>query len=142
MVTSILEVTVIKWRLTMERNLALEVVRVTEAAALFASRYAGRGDAVKAVNSSVEAMTKVFASVSVDGKVVIGKSDLGDSSLSANFNVGNNTGPLVDVVIDPLDGSMTCARGGQNSISAVAMGETRSFFYSADNVHGKDRGRQ
>ena len=112
----------------MERNLALEVVRVTEAAALFASRYAGRGDAAQAVSSSVEAMTKVFESVSVDGKVVIGKSDLGETSLSASFGVGNNTGPQVDVVIDPLDGSITCARGGQNSISAVAMGETGAFF--------------
>ncbi len=60
----------------MERNLALEVVRVTEAAALFASRYVGRGDAEGASGSAVEAMEKVFSSVSIDGRVVIGKIDM------------------------------------------------------------------
>ncbi|MBN2403792.1 MAG: class II fructose-bisphosphatase [Spirochaetes bacterium] len=112
----------------MERNLALEVVRVTEAAALFASRYAGRGDSVKALNSAIDAMIKVFASVSVEGRVVIGKAEPADTQLSTNSEIGNKNGPEVDIVIDPLDGGMTCARGGQNSISAVAMGERGAFF--------------
>jgi fructose-1,6-bisphosphatase II len=112
----------------MERNLALEVVRVTEAAALFASRYAGRGDASKAINTATDAMVKVFSSVSVEGRVVIGKSDAGALLLSADSQLGNKNGPEVDIVIDPLDGAMTCARGGQNSISAVTMGERGAFF--------------
>jgi fructose-1,6-bisphosphatase II len=112
----------------MERNLALEVVRVTEAAALFASRYVGRGDAVKAFTSANDAMAKVFSSVSINGKAVIGKQDGGRKDLSNDSEIGNKNGPEVDIVVDPLDGRETCARGGQNSISAVAMGETGAFF--------------
>ncbi|MFH0974943.1 MAG: class II fructose-bisphosphatase [Spirochaetota bacterium] len=112
----------------MERNLALEGVRITEASALFASRYVGRGDADKAFGSAIEAMVKVFSSVSVDGKVVIGKSDAVNMRLTANSELGNKNGPEVDIVVDPLDGKTTCARGGQNSISAVAMGEKGAFF--------------
>lgn len=112
----------------MERNLALEVVRVTEAAALFASRYVGRGDADKALTSANDAMAKVFSSVSINGKAVISKQGTGGMDLSGSSEIGNKNGPDVDVVIDPLDGRETCARGGQNSISAVAMGETGAFF--------------
>lgn len=109
----------------MERNLALEVVRVTEAAALFASRYVGRGDAEGASESAIDAMEKVFSSVSIDGRVVIGKRDI---EMANYTEFGNKNGPEVDIVIDPLDGRMTCARGGQNSISAVGLGERDAFF--------------
>lgn len=112
----------------MERNLALEVVRVTEAAALFASRYVGRGEANKAFESAVDAMEKVFSSVSITGKVVIGKNSPDAVNLITNAELGNGSGPEVDIVVDPLDGRTTCARGGQNSISAVAMGEKEAFF--------------
>ncbi|MBN2038642.1 MAG: class II fructose-bisphosphatase [Spirochaetes bacterium] len=112
----------------MERNLALEVVRVTEAAALFASRYVGRGDAKKAFASAVDAMEKVIDSVSIAGKVVIGKHNTDNMPLMTNAELGTGNGPEVDIVIDSLDGRMTCARGGQNSISAVTMGEKGAFF--------------
>jgi fructose-1,6-bisphosphatase II len=110
----------------MERNLALEVVRVTEAAALFASRYVGRGDAEKAFRYAVESMGKVFSSVSINGRIVIDKDRNG--LLSLGTEIGTKNGPEVDVITNPLDGMMTCARGGQNSISSVAMGERDAFF--------------
>lgn len=112
----------------MERNLALEVVRVTEAAALFASRYVGRGDADKAFVSAVEAMAKVFSSVSIDGRIVISKYSADGTLISTNSPLGNKNGPEVDVVIDALDGRKTIARGGNNSVSAVVMGERGAFF--------------
>jgi fructose-1,6-bisphosphatase II len=112
----------------MERNLALEVVRVTEAAALFAGRFMGRGDSDRAYKSAVDAMAKVFASVSVNGRVVKGKAGISEELLSTDMIIGTRNGPEVDIIVDALDGRMTCARGGQNSISAVAMGEKGTFF--------------
>ena len=112
----------------MDRNLALEVVRVTEAAALLASRYMGRGDEKLALDSAIDAMEKAFSSVAIKGKVVIGKLNNKRKSIADDIMVGNIDGTEVDVVIDPLDGKTTCARGGQNAISAVALGEPGSFF--------------
>lgn len=108
----------------MDRNLALEVVRVTEAAALFASRYVGRGDENLAHGTAVDAVEKAFASVAIDGKVVLGTLNNG----ADNLHVGNTNGTKADVIVNPLDGKTTCARGGQNAISAVALGEPDSFF--------------
>lgn len=112
----------------MDRNLALEVVRVTEAAALLASRYMGRGDEDLANKSAVEAMLKGFSSVAIDGKVIMSKGRDDDFFLLDGMEVGNKNGNIVDVVVDPLDGRATCVRGGQNAISAVAMGEKGSFL--------------
>ncbi len=113
----------------MDRNLAMEVVRVTEASALFASRYVGRGDEDLAFGSAVEAMDKAFSSVAINGRVVIGNLSGSGDLKSSEIKVGNNLeGTEVDVVVDSLDGRTTCARGGQNAISAVAIGEKGSFF--------------
>lgn len=112
----------------MDRNLALEVVRVTEAAALFASRYAGRGDSDLALRSAVDAMAKVFTSVSISGRVIMSKTGDCSTQISNGKEVGNKNGIEADLVIDALDGRQTCARGGQNSISAVAIGERGAFF--------------
>ncbi len=112
----------------MDRNLALEVVRVTEAAALLASRYMGRGDEKLAVDSAIDAMEKAFLSVAVKGKVVNGGISNRSKDKTDDIIVGNIDGTEVDVVIDPLDGKKTCARGGQNAISAVALGEPGAFF--------------
>ncbi len=113
----------------MDRNLALEVVRVTEAAALFASRHMGRGDEKSAFGSAVDAMRQAFSSVAINGRVVIGRLDNGDGSVPGEIRVGcNSNGNEADVIVDSLDGKTTCAMGGQNAISAVAIGNKDSFF--------------
>jgi fructose-1,6-bisphosphatase II len=112
----------------MDRNLALEMVRVTEAAALYASRQMGRGDAELANRSAAEAMAQVFSSVSLKGRIVIGGADFNGNPLQKGSEVGNNTGTEADIALDPLDGRTTCANGGNNAISAIAMGERGSLL--------------
>jgi fructose-1,6-bisphosphatase II len=112
----------------MDRNLALEVVRVTEAAALYASRHMGRGDETMASQSAVEAMARVFTSVAIDGTIIISSVSQSEGPLSRGASVGNKTGTPVEVALDPLDGKTTCASGGQNAISAIAIGEKGAFF--------------
>ncbi|MCU0845998.1 MAG: class II fructose-bisphosphatase [Spirochaetes bacterium] len=111
----------------MDRNLALEVVRVTEAAALYASRLMGRGDAELANRAATEAMAQVFLSVSIRGRIVSG-GEYGNSPFARGMIVGTNSGSEVDIAIDPLDGKTTCANGGNNAITAIAMGEKDSLF--------------
>ena len=112
----------------MDRNLALEVIRVTEAAALFAGRFMGRGDDDLAYKSAIDAIKRVISSVPIDGNIICERIVPGDNPLRIGTTIGNKNGPKVDVVIDPLDGTTTCARGGQNSISAVAIGEKGAFL--------------
>lgn len=112
----------------MDRNLALEAVRVTEAAALYASRYMGRGDDELANDSAVEAMAKAFSSVSIDGKIIIGEAGKPNNLLERGKGTGNKNGILVDIALDPLDGKRSCASGGQNTISSIAIGEEGAFF--------------
>ncbi len=112
----------------MDRNLALEAVRVTEAAALYASRYMGRGDDELANDSAVEAMAKAFSSVSVDGKIIIGEAGKPGNLLERGKGTGNKNGITVDIALDPLDGKSSCASGGQNTISSIAIGEEGAFF--------------
>ncbi|MGV7927964.1 MAG: class II fructose-bisphosphatase [Spirochaetota bacterium] len=111
----------------MDRNLALEVVRVTEAAALYASRLMGRGDAEQANRAATEAMAQVFSSVSIRGRIVSG-GEYDDSPFARGMLVGTNSGSEVDIAIDPLDGKTTCANGGNNAIAAIAMGEKGDLF--------------
>lgn len=111
----------------MDRNLALEVVRVTEAAALYASRLMGRGDAEQANRAATEAMAQVFSSVSIRGRIVSG-GEYDDSPFARGMLVGTNSGSEVDIAIDPLDGKTTCANGGNNAIAAIAMGEKGNLF--------------
>jgi len=110
----------------MDRNLALEVVRVTEAAALYASRQMGRGNEDTANRSAVDAMAKVFSSVSIRGRIVISP-DV-EELLARGTSVGTMTGLEVDIALDPLEGKTTCANGGQNSITTIAIGERGCFF--------------
>jgi len=111
----------------MDRNLALEVVRVTEAAALYASRLMGRGDTEQANRAATEAMAQVFSSVSIRGRIVSG-GEYDDSPFARGMLVGTNSGSEVDIAIDPLDGKTTCANGGNNAIAAIAMGEKGDLF--------------
>ncbi len=110
----------------MDRNLALEMVRVTEAAALYASRQMGRGSEDTANRSAIEAMAKVFMSVSIKGRILISPDS--DELLRRGTEVGTHSGIEVDIALDPLEGKTTCANGGQNSITTIAIGERGCFF--------------
>jgi fructose-1,6-bisphosphatase II len=110
----------------MDRNLALEVVRVTEAAALATARTMGRGDAAGADRAAVEAMHRALADLEVDGEIVIGQGERGEApQLYVGERVGRGGGGAlaVDVAVNPLEGAALCASGAPNAISVVAMGE-------------------
>ncbi|HOF13319.1 MAG TPA: class II fructose-bisphosphatase [Spirochaetota bacterium] len=111
----------------MDRNLALEVVRVTEAAALWAARYYGRGNEDLAGKNAVEAMSKVFSTVSFKGHIICGI-DNPDSSLCTGKIIGNAQHPEVDIALTPIDGHATLAQGGYNTISVIALAEYGSML--------------
>jgi fructose-1,6-bisphosphatase II len=119
----------------MDRNFALEVVRVTEAAALAAARLMGRGDREGAVKAAVDAMRKAFSNVSIRGEVVIGEGERGEAP---SLFVGDEVGRWgegdhdVAVAVDPLEGTRLCASGGPNAISVVAMGEKGKLLRAPD----------
>jgi len=112
----------------MDRNLTLEAVRLTEAAALYASRYMGKGSEDLSYMSASEAMLKVFSTMDIDGDIVIGTGVNTEIHLSDGARVGNQNGPKVDLAVKPLDGKRTCAKGGLNAISIIAVGDNGSFF--------------
>jgi fructose-1,6-bisphosphatase II len=119
----------------MDRNLALEVVRVTEAAALASARLMGRGDVAGADRAAIEAMRKAFSDLAIDGEVVIGEGQRdGGSMLHVGERVGRRgDGALeVEIAVDPLQGKALCARGGPNAISIVAMGEKGKLLRAPD----------
>ena len=107
-----------------DRNLALELVRVTEAAAMAAARWVGRGDKNGADGAAVNAMRQLIGSVSMEGVVVIGEGEKDDAPMLFNGErVGDGTGPQVDVAVDPIDGTTLCAKGMSNAISVLAVSE-------------------
>ena len=117
----------------MERNLAMEVVRVTEAAALASARYMGRGDDVIVDTAAVEAMRKAFDAVAIDGTVVIGEGpEDAMPMLYVNERVGAGGGPKCDVALDALEGASGCATGGYIALSAIALAEHGSFLRVPD----------
>ena len=112
-----------------DRNLALELVRVTEAAAMAASRWVGRGDKNGADGAAVNAMRSLIGSVSMQGTVVIGEGEKDDAPMLFNGErVGDGTGPLVDVAVDPIDGTTLCSKGMSNAISVLAVSERGSMY--------------
>ncbi|OHD62936.1 MAG: fructose-bisphosphatase, class II [Spirochaetes bacterium RBG_13_51_14] len=111
----------------MDRYLTIEAVRLTEAAALYASRYMGKGDEDISYFSAAEAMYKVLCTMDIDGEIIIG-ADSSESALFDGAQVGGKTGDAVDLAVKPLDGKMTCARGGHNAVSAAAVGSKGTFF--------------
>lgn len=111
------------------RNLALELVRVTEAAALAAGRYMGRGDKEAADRAAVEAMRLVLQTVQMDGIIVIGEGEKDQAPMLYNGErVGNGMPPQVDVAVDPIDGTRPLANGNLNSISTVAIAPRGTMF--------------
>ena len=111
------------------RNLALELVRVTEAAALAAARLVGRGDKEAADQAAVDAMRAVLDGVSMDGIVVIGEGEKDKAPMLYNGeHVGDGSPPLVDVAVDPLEGTRLTALGMPNAISVIALAERGTMF--------------
>lgn len=109
----------------LDRNLALEVVRVTEASALAASRWVGRGDEKAADEAAAEAMRQSLNSLGMDGRVVNGGSGL---ALGNGDRVGTGNGPKVDIVLTAIEGATICAKGRHNAISVIAATEEGSFL--------------
>lgn len=119
----------------MDRNLALEFVRITEAAALACSRWMGRGDEKKADQAAVDAMRKAFDTVRIDGTVVIGEGERDEAPMlyigeKVGIREGNN--PAVDIALDPLEGTTICARGSVGAISVIAIAEAGKFLHAPD----------
>src|SRR5699024_10937663 len=104
-----------------DRNLALELVRVTEAAAIAAGPWVGRGDKLAADGAAVAAMRNVLSSVSMDGTVVIGEGEKDEAPMLFNGErVGDGSGAHVDVAVDPVEGTTLTARGMPGAISVMA----------------------
>ncbi|MDW8338082.1 MAG: class II fructose-bisphosphatase [Thermoleophilia bacterium] len=113
-----------------DRNLALELVRVTEAAATFAARWIGRGDKVAADQAAVDAMRLLLDTVSMRGVVVIGEGEKDEAPMLYNGEeVGDGTGPEVDVAVDPLEGTRLTALGMPGAISVIAVSERGTMFF-------------
>ncbi|MFL5862427.1 MAG: class II fructose-bisphosphatase [Solirubrobacteraceae bacterium] len=112
-----------------DRNLALELVRVTEAAALAAARMVGRGDKEGADQAAVDAMRLVLDSVSMDGTVVIGEGEKDEAPMLYNGeHIGDGTPPKVDIAVDPLEGTRLTALGMPSALAVIALSERGSMF--------------
>jgi fructose-1,6-bisphosphatase II / sedoheptulose-1,7-bisphosphatase len=118
---------------SMDRNLALEVVRVTESAALAASLYVGRGDEKGADQAAVDAMRTVLNTLNIDGRVVIGEGERDEAPmLYIGEKVGTGNGPKIDIALDPLEGTAITANGGMNALAVIAMTEEGGFLNAPD----------
>ncbi len=112
-----------------DRNLALELVRVTEAAALAAARMVGRGDKEGADQAAVDAMRLVLDTVSMDGVVVIGEGEKDEAPMLYNGEqIGDGTPPKVDIAVDPLEGTRLAALGMPSALAVIALSERGSMF--------------
>jgi fructose-1,6-bisphosphatase II len=112
-----------------DRNLALELVRVTEAAAMAAGRWVGRGDKNGADGVAVNAMRVLISTVGMRGTVVIGEGEKDNAPMLFNGEqVGDGTGPECDVAVDPIDGTTLTAKGMANAVSVLAVSPRRSMF--------------
>ncbi|MBV2357676.1 class II fructose-bisphosphatase [Streptomyces sp. J2-1] len=112
-----------------DRNLALELVRVTEAAAMAAGRWVGRGDKNGADGAAVRAMRTLVSTVSMNGVVVIGEGEKDEAPMLFNGErVGDGTGPEVDIAVDPIDGTTLTAKGMHNAIAVLAAAERGAMF--------------
>lgn len=117
----------------MDRNYALEFIRVTEAAAIASARLMGRGDEKAADQAAVTAMRGMFNSIDFDGRVVIGEGERDEAPmLYIGEQVGSGKGAKLDLALDPLEGTTICANGGYNSISVIAVAEEGNFLHAPD----------
>jgi fructose-1,6-bisphosphatase II / sedoheptulose-1,7-bisphosphatase len=116
-----------------DRNLALDSVRVTEAAALASARLMGRGDEKAADQAAVDAMRRALNVLDIDGTVVIGEGERDEAPmLYIGEKVGTGRGPKIDIALDPLEGTTITAKGGSNAISCIAMAPAGGFLNAPD----------
>jgi len=115
-----------------DRNLALEAVRVTEAAALNCARLTGRGDEKAADQAAVDAMRKAFDSLPIDGTVVIGEGERDEAPMLYIGEKVGSGGPKVDIALDPLEGTTICATGGPNALAVIAMADGGNLLHCPD----------
>jgi fructose-1,6-bisphosphatase II len=112
-----------------DRNLALELVRVTEAAALAAARWTGRGDKEAADQAAVDAMRLLLDTVPMDGIVVIGEGEKDEAPMLYNGEkIGDGSPPQVDIAVDPLEGTTLCAKGMPSALAVIALSERGTMF--------------
>ncbi|MEP3114111.1 class II fructose-bisphosphatase [Nisaea sp.] len=116
----------------MDRNLALEAVRVTEAAALAASRLMGRGDEKEADQAAVDAMRSALNNLEIDGTVVIGEGERDEAPMLYIGEKVGKGGPKIDIALDPLEGTTITAKGGPNALAVVAMANEGGFLNAPD----------
>ena len=117
----------------LDRNLALEVVRVTEAAALAASNWMGKGDEKAADQAAVDAMRVALNGLEIEGTVVIGEGERDEAPmLFIGEKVGTGKGPKIDIALDPLEGTTICATGGTNALAVIAMAADGGFLNAPD----------
>lgn len=117
----------------MNRNLALELVRVTEAAALACGRWVGKGDKMAADDAAAGAMRRILQSIDINGTVVIGEGEMDEAPmLYINEKVGNGSGREVDIAVDPLEGTNICAKGMNGSIATIALAPRGGFLHAPD----------
>ena len=128
-----------------DRNLAMELVRATEAAAIRATPWIGRGDKNAADGAAVDAMRKFLGTVNFDGVIVIGEGEKDNAPMLFNGeHVGNGRGPSVDIAVDPIDGTSLTAAGRQNAVSLIAVSDrgtmldASSVFYMSKIVTGAE----
>jgi fructose-1,6-bisphosphatase II / sedoheptulose-1,7-bisphosphatase len=116
-----------------DRNLAMEMVRVSEAAALSASLLVGRGDEKQADQAAVNAMRRALNVLDIEGTVVIGEGERDEAPmLFIGEKVGTGNGPKVDIALDPLEGTTICATGGPNSLAVIALAQAGGFLHAPD----------
>ncbi len=121
---------------SIDRNLAMELARTTEAAALSAARWMGRGDKISADQAAVDGMRTMLASVQMDGVIVIGEGEKDEAPmLYIGEEVGTGVEPKVDIAVDPVEGTTLLANGMPNSIAVVAMADRGSMFFAPGIVY-------
>jgi fructose-1,6-bisphosphatase II len=121
-----------------DRNIALELIRVTEAAAIAAARWAGRGDKNAADGAAVDAMRFVLSAVAMDGVVVIGEGEKDEAPMLFNGeHIGDGRPPQVDVAVDPIDGTTLTAMGRNGALSVIALAERGTMFNPGPCVYMK-----
>jgi fructose-1,6-bisphosphatase II len=114
---------------TLDRNLALDLVRVTEAAAMAAGRWVGRGDKIGGDGAAVDAMRRLINSLPMRGVVVIGEGEKDNAPMLFNGErVGDGSGPEVDVAVDPIDGTTLMSKGMPNALAVIAVTERGAMF--------------
>lgn len=119
----------------MDKNLAIEVVRVTEAAALASARLMGRGDEKAADQAAVDAMRKAFNSINICGTVVIGEGERDEAPMlyiGEKVGCGDNNSSAIDIALDPLEGTTLTATGAPNALSVIAIAQKGNFLHAPD----------